>query len=77
MVRIGYARVSTTDHDLDTQPAKPRAEGCEAIRSEKVSGATREDSTQLATVLDFLRIGNEFMVTRFDRPDRIRATFLT
>jgi DNA invertase Pin-like site-specific DNA recombinase len=70
MARIGYARVSTIDQDLDSQLAKLKAEGCEVIRSEKVSGATREGRTELATILDFLRPGDELVVTRLDRLGR-------
>lgn len=70
MARIGYARVSTADQDLDTQLAKLKAEGCEVIRSEKVSGASREGRNELATILDFLRPGDELVVTRLDRLGR-------
>src|SRR6188768_351999 len=70
MARIGYARVSTIDQDLDTQLAKLSAEGCEVIRSEKVSGASRDGRNELATILDFLRPGDELMVTRLDRLGR-------
>lgn len=70
MARIGYARVSTTDQDLDTQLAKLKAEGCEVIRSEKVSGASRDGRTELATILAFLRPGDELVVTRLDRLGR-------
>ncbi|MEI9417446.1 recombinase family protein [Mesorhizobium sp. Cs1321R2N1] len=70
MARIGYARVSTADQDLETQVAKLRAEGCELIRSEKVSGASRDGRAELATVLDFLRPADELVVTRLDRLGR-------
>ncbi|AZO59679.1 recombinase family protein [Mesorhizobium sp. M1A.F.Ca.IN.022.06.1.1] len=70
MSRIGYARVSTIDQDLDTQIAKLKAEGCSIIRSEKVSGASRDDRTELATIIDFLRPGDELIVTRLDRLGR-------
>ncbi len=70
MTRIGYARVSTLDQDLDGQVARLKAEGCGVIRSEKVSGATRDGRAELATVLEFLRPGDELMVTRLDRLGR-------
>lgn len=70
MARIGYARVSTTDQDLDTQLAKLKAEGCGLVRSEKVSGASRAGRTELATIIEFLRPGDELVVTRLDRLGR-------
>ncbi|MER9740893.1 recombinase family protein [Mesorhizobium sp. M0187] len=70
MSRIGYARVSTIDQDLDPQIAKLKAEGCGIIRSEKVSGASRDGRAELATVIDFLRPGDELVVTRLDRLGR-------
>ncbi|MER9546640.1 recombinase family protein [Mesorhizobium sp. M0437] len=70
MSRIGYARVSTVDQDLDTQIAKLKAEGCGVVRSEKVSGASRDGRAELATIIDFLRPGDELVVTRLDRLGR-------
>lgn len=70
MARIGYARVSTTDQDLGMQLAKLTAEGCEIVRSEKVSGGSRDGRIELATIIDFLRPGDELVVTRLDRLGR-------
>lgn len=70
MARIGYARVSTLDQDLDIQVDRLKGEGCEIVRAEKVSGASRDGRTELATILDFLRPGDELMVTRLDRLGR-------
>ena len=70
MARIGYARVSTLDQDLEVQLSKLKAEGCGVIRSEKVSGASREGRAELATVIEFLRPGDELVVTRLDRLGR-------
>jgi DNA invertase Pin-like site-specific DNA recombinase len=70
MARIGYARVSTVDQDLEAQLARLKAEGCEVVRSEKVSGGSREGRVELATVLAFLRPGDELVVTRLDRLGR-------
>ena len=63
----GYARVSTTDQNLDIQEAALRAAGCEVIRAEKATGTTRAGRTELATLLDFLRAGDTLVVTRIDR----------
>jgi len=62
-----YARVSTTDQDLEIQIAALKREGCGTIRSEKRSGTTTEGREELRTVLDFLREGDVLMVTRIDR----------
>src|SRR6478672_1230462 len=64
---IGYARVSTTDQNLELQETALRAAGCEIIRSEKRSGTTTAGRDELRTVLDFLRKGDVLMVTRIDR----------
>ena len=64
---IGYARVSTTDHNFEVQENALRVGGCEIIRSEKRSGTTTAGRDELRTVLDFLRKGDVLMVTRIDR----------
>src|ERR1700732_3275790 len=63
----GYARVSTTDQDLDLQEAALKAAGCEVIRSEKITGTSTNGRTELATLLEFIRKGDELVVTRIDR----------
>lgn len=67
MTVIGYARVSTTDQNLELQQSALRAAGCDLIRSEKRSGTTTAGRDELRTVLDFLRSGDVLMVTRIDR----------
>ena len=70
MTQIGYARVSTTDQSADTQVERLKAAGCEVIRVEKVSGRRREGRTVLATILDFVRPGDSFVVVKLDRLGR-------
>ena len=70
MARIGYARVSTNDQDLHIQTERLTAKGCSLIRSEKVSGKSRDDRDELATILSFLRPDDELIVTRLDRLGR-------
>jgi DNA invertase Pin-like site-specific DNA recombinase len=70
MPRIGYARVSTSSQDLDIQKTKLKEAGCEIVRAETGSGASREGRTELATVLEFLRAGDELVVHRLDRLGR-------
>lgn len=67
MPLIGYARVSTTDQDLEIQLAALKATGCAVIRSEKVTGTSRAGRSELATVLDFIGMGDTLVVTRVDR----------
>ena len=44
MTKIGYARVSTTDQDLSVQLKQLKKAGCKVIRSEKITGTTRNGS---------------------------------
>jgi DNA invertase Pin-like site-specific DNA recombinase len=67
LTTIGYARVSTTDQNLEIQIAALKAAGCDVIRSEKRSGTSTAGRTELQTVLDFLRKGDVLIVTRIDR----------
>jgi DNA invertase Pin-like site-specific DNA recombinase len=67
MTTFGYARVSTTDQDLEIQVTALKAAGCEVIRSEKRSGTTTEGRAELSTLLEFIRPGDVLMVTRIDR----------
>ena len=67
MAKYGYARVSTTDQDLSIQLDALKAAGCEIIRAEKQSGTTTEKRSELANLLEFLRSGDELVVTRIDR----------
>lgn len=70
MAKIGYARCSSEDQSLDIQLERLRAEGCQPIRSEKVSGASREGRPELAAILDFIREGDELVCVRADRLGR-------
>jgi len=70
MTKIGYARVSTTDQDLDVQLTKLKEQGCDIVRSEKVSGASRVGRDELNTIIDFLRPDDELVVARLDRLGR-------
>ena len=67
MAIYGYARVSTTDQDLTIQQEALKSAGCEIIRAEKVSGTSIQGRDELNTLLEFLRDGDELVVTRVDR----------
>ena len=68
-MRYGYARVSTTDQAdaLTIQQAALEAAGCELIRTEQASGTSRDGRPELALLMQFVREGDELVVTRIDR----------
>ena len=66
-MKYGYARVSTTDQDLTIQRDALKSVGCETIRQEKVSGTSVQGRDELNTLLEFMREGDELVVTRVDR----------
>jgi DNA invertase Pin-like site-specific DNA recombinase len=65
--KIGYARTSTTDQNLDTQIAALKVAGCGMVRTEQKSGASLEGRPELKTILDFIHAGETLVVTRIDR----------
>jgi DNA invertase Pin-like site-specific DNA recombinase len=69
MAKIGYARVSSTDQNLDLQLDALRAAGCERIFTEKVSGALT-DRPELDAALGYLRPGDTLVVWKLDRLGR-------
>ena len=66
-MRYGYARVSTSDQDLEIQKNALLSAGCEVVREEKVSGTSLEGRSELTTLLKFLRKGDELVVTPINR----------
>lgn len=63
-MRVGYARVSTTDQSIDAQ--LERLSDCGRVFSEKWSGA-KQDRAALADCLAYVREGDALVVTRLDR----------
>lgn len=68
-IKIGYARVSTSKQDLDTQLNLLNAEGCERIFEEKISG-TKKNRPQLQRLLDTLRAGDTVVISELTRLSR-------
>ena len=62
--RIGYARVSTADQNLDAQMAALHAARCTMVRTETGDGATLAGRPELRTILDFIHPGETLVVTR-------------
>jgi len=68
-VKIGYARVSTQDQNLDRQLDNLKAAGCERIFNEKMTG-TKSDRPELKTMLLTLRSGDILVIDSFSRLSR-------
>ena len=74
-MKIGYARVSTTDQNLELQLAALKEAGCGRIFQEKISGTKRE-RPELQRMLDQLRPEDIVVVWKLDRLARIVLVFL-
>lgn len=68
-MKIGYARVSTSNQKLDRQIDALEEEGCDRIYSEEISGAAKK-KPELQKALDALREGDVFVITRLKRMGR-------
>lgn len=68
-MKIGYARVSTEEQNLDRQMDNLKEQGCERIYCEKMTG-TKKDRPELQRTLDTLRPGDILVVDSFSRLSR-------
>ena len=67
-MKIGYARVSTREQNLDLQITALHGAGCEQIYQEKVSGV--KERPELKRCLQSLRSGDTLVVYKLDRLGR-------
>ena len=67
ITQYGYARVSSVGQDLTIQVQKLNEVGCDVMREEKVSGTSLRGRTEFETLMEFMREGDELVVTRIDR----------
>jgi len=67
MTKIGYARTSTVEQNLDSQIIALKAANCEIIRTEQKSGNNLADRKELNNILDFIHKDEYLVVTRIDR----------
>lgn len=66
---IGYARISTTDQNLDLQQDALNKAGCEKIYSDTISGA-KANRPGLDECLSYARQGDTIVVWKLDRLGR-------
>ena len=69
MARIGYARVSSKDQNLDSQRDLLQAAGCERVFEDKASGV-KESRPEWDRLLEFLREGDTVVVAELSRMTR-------
>ena len=74
-MKLGYARVSTTDQDLAIQRNRLHEAGCEKLFAEKASG-TRKKRPEIERLLSELRADDVVIVTRLDRLARSTSELL-
>jgi DNA invertase Pin-like site-specific DNA recombinase len=67
MARIGYARVSSTDQEYETQVERLRGAGCTKVFAEKLSGKSTNGRHELAKAFKALRPGDVLVITKLDR----------
>lgn len=67
MTIVGYARVSTLDQDHTTQLERLTAAGCTKLFSEKKSGTSQINRSELEACIDWIREGDTITVTKIDR----------
>ena len=74
-MKVGYARVSTTDQSLENQISRLAETGCELFFEEKTSGAVKK-RPQLEKLLGQLRKDDVVVIARLDQLARSTAELL-
>lgn len=69
-MKVGYARVSTTEQNLDRQLEALENAGAEKVYQEKISGKNTTDRVELKEALQFLREQDILIVESLDRLGR-------
>ena len=75
-MKVGFARVSIKEQDLEIQLSKLNDFGCEKIFQGKQSGVSIINEEKLIELIDFIREGDEVIITRLDRLGRSLKTIL-
>jgi len=75
-MKIGYARVSTVDQNLDLQIDALKKAGCEKVFSDKASGVG-SDRDGLNEALEFCREADSLVVWKLDRLGRSLKDLIT
>ncbi|MGG7666041.1 recombinase family protein [Dyadobacter sp. BHUBP1] len=69
MIKLGYARVSTQEQNLDMQLDALRGEGCKQVFTDKVSGI-RSSKPNFERLMEYARPGDTIVVWKLDRLGR-------
>lgn len=69
-MKVGYARVSSTDQNLDRQIKALKAAKCEKIFGEKQSGKSTQNRSELQAAIAYVRQGDTLVVASLDRLSR-------
>jgi DNA invertase Pin-like site-specific DNA recombinase len=75
-MKIGYARISTSEQNTNLQQDALLNAGCDRIYTETASGA-KTDREELSKALGTLRAGDTLVIWRFDRIGRSTKHLLT
>tara|TARA_Y100001978_G_scaffold182544_1_gene179487 strand:- start:58 stop:606 length:549 start_codon:yes stop_codon:yes gene_type:complete len=66
-MKVAYIRVSSSSQSLEVQRDAVQKENVERIFEEKVSGTSTKGRVKLKEMLEFVREGDELVITRVDR----------
>jgi DNA invertase Pin-like site-specific DNA recombinase len=67
---VGYARVSSTDQNLERQITALETHGCKVIYKEKISGKESSNRHELQAMLESVRSGDAIVIQKLDRLGR-------